>query len=291
MTTAIIRSLLFIPGNRPKMLEKALGTKPDVYVPDMEDSVPDSEKDNARRVISTHLPELHAMGRLVVPRVNSLETDWAEDDLAAVIGPYIDGVSIGKVRGVEDIRAVEDSISRLEIAAGIRPGSIVLLPWIETALAIVHCYDILTASARIVGAGFGAEDLTHDMEIERSADPAQLAYARSAFCYASRAAGVLALDTPYFHFADEVGLQQDAIAAKHLGFKGKFAIHPAQIGTINECFAPSAEELEHARRVVAAFEEAERSGRGSTSLDGKVIDVPVVKRARALLEFAASLRE
>lgn len=280
---------MFIPGNRPNMLEKAIGTRPDAYIPDMEDSVPDAEKVNARAVISEHLPKLHASGRLVVPRVNALETGWAEDDMAAVIGPHIQGISIGKVRGVDDVREIDNLVTKLEIAAGIRSGSIALLPWIETAGAIVHCYDVLSASTRIVGAGFGAEDLTHDMEIERSEDPAQLAYARSAFCFAARAAGVLALDTPYFHFKDEPGLEHDALAARHLGFKGKFAIHPDQIDTINQCFAPTPEEIEHARRVVAAFEEAERNGRGSTSLDGKVIDVPVVKRARALLKVAESL--
>jgi len=287
MVAKLIRSLLFVPGNRPNMLDKALGVRPDVYVPDLEDSVPDGEKDNARAVVHDHLPKLQHSGRLVIPRVNALETGRAEDDLAALVGPQIHGVSIGKVRSVDDIRTIDNIITKLEIAAGLRSGSVYLVPWIETALAIVHCYEILNASGRIIGAGFGAEDLTHDMDIERSDDPVQLAYARSAFCFAARAAEVLALDTPYFQFKNEAGLKQDALNARLLGFKGKFAIHPAQIDTINTCFSPSAAEIEHAKRVVAAFEEAERNGRGSTALDGKVIDVPVVKRARAVLALAA----
>jgi citrate lyase subunit beta/citryl-CoA lyase len=164
-----------------------------------------------------------------------------------------------------------------------------LVPWIETAMAIVHVYDICRASPRVIGVAFGAEDFTHDMGIERTEDDSEVTYARSAMCVAARAADVLALDTPFFRFRDPEALQHNAQASKKIGFKGKFAIHPAQIDIINATFSPSAAEIDHARRVVAAFEQAERAGRGSTSLDGKVIDVPVVKRARALLEVAEDM--
>ncbi len=283
---SVIRSLLFVPGNKPDMLTKSLGLDPDVVVPDMEDSVPDAEKANARHIVASFLSKLAAHPPLVVPRVNALDTGWADDDLQAVVGPHVYGISIGKTRTPGDIAEVSSRLDRLEQRAGLEVGTLKLIPWIETAEAIMRCFEILTASARIVGAGFGAEDYTNDMAIERLDDESQLHYARSAFCTAARAAGVLALDTPWFRFRDTVGLRDNSIAAKHLGFKGRFAIHPAQIETINACFAPSAEEIDQARRVVAAYEEAESRGRGSTSLDGRVIDVPVVKRARALLELA-----
>ena len=150
----------------------------------------------------------------------------------------------------------------------------------------VNCYDICIASQRIIAIAFGAEDFTHDMSIERSSDETQLLYARSTICIAARAANVLALDTPFFKFRDLEGLREHSIESKQLGFKGRFAIHPAQTNTINECYSPSETELEQARRIVAAFEEAERRGRGSTSLDGLVIDVPVVKRARGVIAVA-----
>ena len=127
------------------------------------------------------------------------------------------------------------------------------------------------------------------MGIERAEDESETAYARSAIAIAARAANVLALDTPYFSFRDPDGLRRNAQTARQIGFKGKFAIHPAQIDIINETFSPSPAELAQARRVVEAFQEAERIGRGSTSLDGKVVDVPVVKRAQALLDLAQSL--
>lgn len=286
MSLAPLRSLLFIPGNKPSMLEKGRGFAPDALVPDMEDSVPDAEKANARDVVAAHLPSLHASARRVIPRVNALETGLTEADLAAVVGPHIHGISIGKVNEADDIAEVDRLLTRLERDAGLEQGSLGIIPWVETALAIVHCYEICTASPRLIGAAFGAEDFTNDMQIERSADDSEVAYARNVLCVAARAARIPALDTPFFGFRDQAALRANAAASRRCGFKGKFAIHPAQVEHINAAFAPSDAEIAHARRVIAAFKEAERQGRGSTSLDGQVIDVPVVKRARALLALA-----
>ncbi len=283
---AILRSLLFVPGNKENMLEKALTFRPDAFIPDMEDSVPTAEKANAREVIKRYLPKLAASGVPVIPRVNSLDTEWIEADLAAVVGPHVHGISVGKVDVPDDIAAISDLITELEEKAGVETGSLKLIPWLESAKAIVHCYDICSSSQRIVGVAFGGEDFTHDMGIERLDDESEVAYPRNVLCIAARAAGIAALDTPYFRFKDEDGLRANIALAKQTGFKGKFAIHPAQIEAINAGFSPSQAEIEHARRIVAAFEEAERQGRGSTSLDGKVIDVPVVKRARAVLALA-----
>jgi citrate lyase subunit beta/citryl-CoA lyase len=279
------RSLLFVPGNKESMLTKALGTRPDALVPDMEDSVPDAEKAAARETIRDFLPRLAAAGTRVIPRVNSLETPWIEADLEAVVGPHVFGISVGKVRRPADVARISSLIAELERRRGLPEGGIRLVPWIESAEAIVRCYDILAADPRIAGAAFGAEDFTHDMGIERLDDEEQLDYPRSTLAIAARAARVPALDTPYFKLRDPDGLRENARRARRLGFKGKFAIHPEQIETLNACFSPSAAEIAHAERVVAAYEEAERAGRGSTSLEGRVIDVPVVKRARALLRL------
>jgi citrate lyase subunit beta/citryl-CoA lyase len=227
---------------------------------------------------------------LVIPRVNSLDTGLLAEDLAAVVGPHIYGVSVGKIYTPQDVETISDILARLELKAGVPMGHTKLVLWMETAMAIVHAYAICTASPRIVGAAFGAEDLTHDMGLERTADDSEVAVPRSIVCIAARAANVLALDTPYFLFRDPEGLKHNALASKKIGFKGKFAIHPSQLEIINATFSPSPADIEHARRVVAAFEEAERAGKGSTSLDGKVVDVPVVKRARALLEVAESIQ-
>ena len=193
-------------------------------------------------------------------------------------------------RRAGDIAAISRLIDKLEMRAGMPQGKLHLVPWIETAEAIVNVAEICRASERIVAVAFGGEDFTNDMGVERLEDEAQIAYARQSLCVAARAAHVLALDTPYFKLRNPDGLRDNSLRAKSIGFKGKFAIHPEQIDTLNECFSPSAQEVAHAERVVAAYEEAERRGRASTSLDGWVIDVPVVKRARALLELARRAR-
>ena len=279
---------MFVPGNRPDMLQKALGLAPDAYVPDLEDSVPADEKLNARSITASFLERLAGAGPLVLPRVNSLDTGLMEDDLGAVVGPHTFGVSVGKVRSGDDIRHISGILDRLEENTGLRRGRTMLVPWIETAMGIVNAYEICAASPRVFAAAFGAEDFTRDMDIERTGHDAEIAYPRSAVCIAARAAGVLAMDTPYFSFRDSDGLRAVSAAARGFGFRGKFAIHPSQIDPIREAFSPTDREKERAKRVIAAFEEAERLGKGATSLDGQLIDVPVVERARNLLASARS---
>ena len=158
----MLRSLLFVPGNKDNMLEKALGLRPDAFVPDMEDSVPAAEKANARETVAKFLPRLAALGLPVIPRVNSLDTEWIEADLAAVVGPQIFGVSVGKVRTAGDISAISQLIGDLERRTGLTVGTLRVLPWIETAEAIVNVSAICRASERIVAVAFGGEDFTND---------------------------------------------------------------------------------------------------------------------------------
>lgn len=292
-----LRCPLFIPGNRSEMLLKAGRYSASAYIPDMEDSVPVGNKDEAREVTGNALPFLSEIGRPVVPRVNSLATGLTEDDLAAVVGPHIVGISIGKVRTGDDIVVVDGMLSELERDCGIEVGSVGILPWLETASAIVNAYSVCTASERVRWVAFGAEDYSADMGISRAVDvagsdtgsveeygEASLLYARSAVAVAARASDVDALDTPYVKFRDSDGLRREAGLARRLGYVGKFAIHPAQIEVIDAVFSPTSEEIERARRVMEAAAAAEREGRGSVSLDGEMIDAPVVTRARNVLD-------
>jgi citrate lyase subunit beta/citryl-CoA lyase len=285
----LLRSLLFVPGVRPDMLQKAGGLPADALVPDMEDSVPVAEKARARETIARVLPSLARRGQKVIPRANSLASGLLADDLAAIAGPHIFGVTVGKVESSWTVAQIDALISALERRAGLAPGAIRLIPWIESAKAVAHALEICAASPRIVAVAFGAEDFTADMGIPRTEDGAEVAYPRSAVAVAARATDVAALDTPRVNFRDPEGLRRDAALGRQLGYRGKFAIHPSQIEAINAAFTPSAEEVEYARRVVQAAEEAEARGHGATSLDGKMIDVPIVVRARKLLALAQEL--
>lgn len=284
-----LRSLLFVPGNRREMLQKALNLPADALVPDLEDSVPAGEKENARRVVQGLLPILAQGGRRVIPRVNALSTGLARDDLAAVIGHHTYGISIGKLESARDVRQVSVLIGEMEGRAGVPDGQTRLALWLENARAIVFAYELCSASPRVVAVALGAEDFTDDMDMERTDQGTEFLYARSVVAVAARAADVLALDTPYVNFRDPEGLERDTRLARNLGYKGKFAIHPSQIEPINRIFTPDAQEVEYARRVLKAWDEAEAQGRGSTSVDGKVIDVPMVKRARSLLALSEAI--
>ena len=282
----LLRSLIFVPGNRPNMLERARIFNADGVIIDLEDSVPGAEKDHARELASQWVPELHREGQRVMVRVNSLDTGLARDELAAVIGPQLYGVSIGKVESVWDLREMDRIIGALEPAAGLEPGRIKLIPWIESARAVMTAYQIATASTRIVAIAFGAEDYTHDMGVQRTDGGEEAHFPRAMVAVAARAAGVASLDTPFARFRDPDGLRQESRVACQLGYNGKFAIHPSQLDVINEIFSPSPEDVEYARQVVDAWDRAEASGRGSVDLNGRMIDVPVVKRARNLLALA-----
>ena len=287
----ILRSLIFVPGNRRDMLEKARDFDADAIVADLEDSVPPAEKENARGVVRDMAPTLSGRGQKVLVRLNSLDTGLTHDELAALIGPHLYGISIGKVESTWDIKECDRIASALEKGAGLDPGHLKIVPWIENSRAVMRVYDIAIASPRVVGLAFGAEDYTDDMDIQRTDEGDEVYFPRATVALAARAAGVAALDSPFVRFRDQDGLKREIEVALKLGFKGKFAIHPAQLDTINTMFSPRPEDVEYARRVMEAWDQAEAEGRGSTSLDGRMIDVPVVKRARSLLAMADAIAE
>lgn len=285
----LLRSLVFVPGNRANMLERALGFGADVVMVDLEDSVPPGEKATACEMAAEWVPRLAAAGRRVMVRVNSLDTGLTSQELDMVVCPELAGISVGKGDSAWDLQQVDRLLGPLESRIGIPRGTIKLVPWIETAMAIAHVYEMARASQRIVGVAFGAEDYTNDMGVIRTDFGEECYYARSAVAVAARAARVAALDGPFVGFRDPDGLRTDAGTARQIGFTGKFAIHPAQIDIINETFSPHPDDVEYARTVVAAWEEAESAGRGSLSIDGRMVDVPVVKRAQNLLALVEAI--
>lgn len=285
-TRISLRSLLFVPGNQPAKIEKARDLAADILVLDLEDSVPPAEKHKAREIVRDILPTMVSAGRGLFVRINPLSSGLAIADAEAVIQPGLDGISLPKVNTPEDIVAAANIIEAQEKARALKPGSVMLLPWIETARSILHAEEIARASTRTVALAFGADDYALDMGIMRSAEGRELLLPRGLLAIAARAAGVVAIDGIYANFRDEDGLLGEARLARQLGFVGKFLIHPAQIQPVNRIFAPSDAEVAQAIKIVAAFEAAVAGGVAVTVVDGEMVDTPVAERAKKLLEQA-----
>ena len=249
----LFRSLLFVPGNRSDMLEKASTADTDILTPDMEDSVPDNEKSNARNLISEKLETLSGKGQSIVPRVNALDTGLTFDDIRAVVSSNTYGISIGKIESSWDIKEVSKILSQIESEKSVESGSTKIIAWIESASAIVNVNSIASSSNRMLGIAFGGEDFTNDMGIQRSDTGIEILYPRSVVAVAAKAAGITAIDTPYVNFRDNDGLEQEIKSVLPLGFKAKFAIHPGQLQSINNLFSPSEEAIEYAQKVIEVF--------------------------------------
>ena len=285
----LYRSFIFVPGNRENMLERAKSFKADVIMVDLEDSVPSREKASARDMAKAWVPALSRQGQRVMVRVNSLDTGLTRSELETLVSPDLYGISLGKVESKWNIRDVDRMLSAIEPLAGVELGSTKVVAWAETASALVDARDIADSSQRVIALAFGAEVFTNDMRIERSDSGDEVQVPRSLVPVAARAANVASLDSPFVAFQDPEALRADAQKARQMGFTGKHAIHPAQLDIINEVFSPAPDEVAYARRIMDAWDKAEAEGRGSLALDGRMVDVPVVKRAQNLLAFADAI--
>lgn len=277
------RSLLFVPSIMERFVQRAHERGADLVCLDMEDSVPPAEKIGARPKVQEALKTMPRTGYLLYVRVNGLDTSLLEEDLAAIVCEELDGISLPKAHTPEIVRQVDHYLTLLETMRGLPVGKVKMIPWIESAQAVLNAEAICRASPRVVGASFGAEDYTVDMRIERTKASKEIEWARYRVAVACHAAGVQAIDPPEMDFQDMEQLERDGRFARSIGYTGKYCIHPGQVEVVNRIFAPTEEETAYAKRVIEAYEQAERDGRGAIALDGVVIDRPVYLRARVLL--------
>jgi citrate lyase subunit beta/citryl-CoA lyase len=287
----LLRSILFTPGNNMRRIHKIPSLNADAVILDLEDSIPMLEKETARFFIKANLNLVKSGTAEIYVRVNGTYSGLLEDDCDFVVQKGIDGIMIPKVESKKDVTDTEKIIAKLEKERGIEPGSIVLIPTLETAKGVVNVYEIATASKRNVAIGFGAVDFTRDLGTTLSKDGNELFYARSKTSITARAAGIQALDTVFIDLADPEGLIKDAQRGKQLGFKGKFLIHPNQIEPVNRVFSPTTKEVEYAKRIVETMKEAEAKGLGAASLEGRMIDIAVLRQAEDLIALADLIAE
>ena len=284
----VCRTLLFVPGNRERMLERASTARADVLVIDLEDAVPPGEKKSARRLVKSWVPRLAAGGQSVFVRVNGIDTGATRDDVMAVVRKGLSGVVLPKAQQPQDLRDLDMLLREAEMARRVRPGDVRTIPIIESPRGLLRCEEIARASDRIDALAIGGEDYSAELGVPRSA--AALAPLRYAVVQVAAAYGLAAIDTPYTDVKDAEGLAGETAFVKSIGFKGKFVIHPGQVAAVNRIFAPAREEIAEAWRIVTAAEEGATEGRGAVSLDGRMIDAPIVERARRLLAVATRLR-
>lgn len=279
----LLRTLLFVPGNRQKVVEKAFGSNADALVLDLEDAVVAGDKPLAREIIRDAISRREAGTPELWVRVNGTASGLVAADLDAVVVPGLAGIMFPKADSADDIKKLDEAIAQREVAAGIPVGTVKILPIMETGKGVLRALEIATASKRIVAITFGAEDYTLDVGAIRSKEGQEIFYARSTIVAAAAAAGVQAIDTVFTDLNDEEGLIADSKFGRKLGFSGKNLIHPKQIEPVAEVFSPSPDEVAYARRIVDAFNA---SSTGVISLDGKMIDPPVYERARRILSMA-----
>ena len=283
----MFRSLIFVPSNSRRFIDKAKTLNADITCFDLEDSVPINEKTVAREIIVQTLKRRTDYKTNVYIRINSFDSGMAFSDLKEIIQNGVDGIVIPKVNDENEVVDIIRFISILEDERGIKKGSIKLIPSIETAKGVVNAYFIAKADQRVNALIFGVFDFLYDMGLDYDEnDGIEYLYARGKIPVDAKAAGVAAIDAIWQNVDDTNGLTKDARVAKRLGYSGKSIIHPSQIDPVHKIFIPTKNEIEWAKKVIEALGETmERgSGRGAVKLEGKMIDAVHYKQAKAILD-------
>jgi citrate lyase subunit beta/citryl-CoA lyase len=296
---ALLRSWMFVPGNRQRMIEKSLGVAVDAIMMDIEDGVAPAEKDSARQQIAACLDQVAARMKteeqLRTParyvRINAVGHDRSRDDLAMVVRAGLEGLVVPKVETPDQIKSVAQVLDRRESEVGLARGSVRLLCALESPKGLFNAYAIATASPRVIGLLFGAEDFSRELSLplRREGEARDLIYARSSLVTAAACAHVQSVDGVWPDLQDTEGLKVFALQSRRLGFSGMSLIHPAQIEIVNGAFTPTADEIDYARRVLKAFDEARARGEGAVAFGGQLLDLPIVDRARQTVDLAEFL--
>ena len=292
MRPAILRSLLFVPANNWRLIESAKRiADADAIILDMEDAVPIDDKETARWFVGDAIRELKGAGHFVVVRVNSISSGLIEEDLKAAVQRGVDAVMLPKAESRDDVLMLESMLLKEERAKGLEP--IGVIPLIESARGVLNADEIALGSGRIMALAFGAADYLRDLGrsyFTLSREEYELLFPRAQIVLAARNADVYAIDTPYLGLLiDLEGVAREARLALSLGFRGKMCIHPSHVKVINEVFTPSEKEVELAKKIVVAYEEAIKQGLGATSVDGRMIDRATYDQAKRLLTLFDAL--
>ncbi|GHS99724.1 citrate lyase [Synergistales bacterium] len=286
-TNSACRSMLYMPGNNPGMLQHAAVFGADSVLFDLEDAVSEREKDAARRLVSHFVKDVDFGKVIVTVRINGADTPYFERDLKEIVPSRPAAVRVPKCHSPEDVTRADELMSEIERANNMPLGSVKIHAMLETAHGIEHAYDIAVSSPRIEALTLGGQDLTADLGVQKTRGGVEFLYARGRIVMAAKAAGLSAFDTVWTDLNDIEGLKNEAALAVQIGFTGKAAVHPSQVDAIHEAYRPDTKELRRAFRIVAGAEAAEREGKGVISVDGRMVDGPIVTRAFNLINLAS----
>ena len=268
------RSMLFVPGNNPKMMTSCGFFGADAIIFDLEDAVSPDEKDAARLLVKYAVKNVERCRSEIIVRVNAADTPLFAQDLKTIVPQRPDYIMLPKTASRQTVRDCDAAIGEIERCCGMEPGTISLITLIETALGVENAFEIAAASPRVRALFLGGLEIL---------------YARTRLVTAAHAAGVGVYDTPFTDVNDDEGIEADSRLARSLGFTGKASISPRHLDAINRCFSPSQAEADYARQVLAAIEDAKRCGKGAVALRGKMIDAPIAARARQTLAAAEEI--
>lgn len=280
------RTMMYVPGNNPGMVKDAHIYGADSIMFDLEDSVSLNEKDAARFLVYNALKNIDYEGTETVVRINGLDTPFGMEDLEAIVRAEPDVIRLPKTEKAQDVIEVERYVERIEKEAGIPVGKTKLMAAVESAIGVINAYEIATSSSRLMGIAIGAEDYVTDLKTTRSPEGIELLAGRSQVLLAARAAGIYAFDTVYSDVDNEEGFINEVKLIKQLGFDGKSVINPRQIDPVHAIYTPSEKEIEKSIRIIRAAKDAEKRGSGVVSLNGKMIDKPIIERAQRVLMLA-----
>jgi citrate lyase subunit beta/citryl-CoA lyase len=281
--TQLFRSLIFVPGNNSRFLEKAKKLQADIVCFDLEDSVPDNEKVNARKLIKSALKSRKSYASSIFVRTNSPTSGKIASDLKEIVQKGIDGIVIPKVNNIKDMKKIEKILSGLEKARKLKP--IQIIPSIESAEGVVNTFSIASFGKRVSAVVFGVFDLLNDLGVEYTKESEGAKYSRTKIPVDAHAAGVAAIDAIWQDLKDSKGLEKDCKIGKSLGYSGKSIIHPDQISVVHKLFHPNKSEILWAEKVCKIYIQSTKKGKGATTVDGKMIDEVHFKQAKALLEL------
>jgi citrate lyase beta subunit len=280
------RALLYMPGDDRRKIEKATSLGVDCICMDMEDGVAITRKQEARAAIAQAMKELDFGSSERCVRINSFGSGFEKFDLAAAVATNPDAVVVPKVESAAQVRSISEHIEMYELSSNMEIGTIRMLVGVETAKGILNLKEIAEADKRLEAIIFGAEDFAASTGATRTAEGIEVLYARSAVITACAANELQAIDMVYIDFRDDEGLRREAEQGAKLGFSGKQIIHPNQVALVQEAFTPSDEAIEYAQRVVRAFAASQKEGKGAFALDGKMIDMPLLKNAQKVIDRA-----